>query len=132
MSAIPAIPCEFIAARCVGSRVTCNPPPTDTDMDVLVLIDGTDRGYVTAYDDFRKAGWSLDGSEIVVPEFAQDPAERFNSFSKGEVNCIITDSEVFFKRFMAATAVAQRLNLMDKADRIALFQAVLYANGDTP
>lgn len=86
--------------------------------------------YVNAYESFRKEGWSLDGSEIVVPEHAQSPDERFNSFSKGEFNCIITDSESFFKRFMAATAVAQRLNLLDKSDRIALFQAVLYANGE--
>lgn len=34
-----------------------------------------------------------------------------------------------YDRFIAATAVAKRLNLLDKADRIALFQAVLYANG---
>lgn len=126
---IPVIPCDYVSARLVGSRVTCSPPPRDTDQDVLVLIDGTDQGYIKAYDGFRKAGWSLDGSEIVVPEFAQSPHERFNSFSKGEINCIITDSETFFKRFMAATAIATRLNLLDKSDRIALFQAVLYANG---
>ncbi len=27
----------------VGSRVTCNPPPTDTDQDILVLIDPSNR-----------------------------------------------------------------------------------------
>ena len=27
----------------VGSRVTCNPPPVDTDQDVLVYVDADDR-----------------------------------------------------------------------------------------
>lgn len=47
---------------------------------------------------------------------------------KGDVNLIVTQDNKFYDRFMAATSVAKRLNLLDKADRIALFQAVLYGN----
>ena len=44
------------------------------------------------------------------------------------VNLIVTRNDTFFNRFMAASSVAKRLNLLDKADRVAVFQAVLYGN----
>ena len=37
--------------------------------------------------------------------------------------CLVKD------RFMVATRLAKRFNLQAKADRVALFQAVLYGNG---
>lgn len=60
------IPCDFVDAEPVGSRVTCSPPPSDTDQDVLVLIDGSDGAYITAYNAFRAAGWLLGNGVIYV------------------------------------------------------------------
>ena len=58
-----------------------------------------------------------------------EPSEgKFNSWIKDGVNFVATDEEYFAKKFLAANAVAQRLSLIKKADRIALFQAVLYGH----
>jgi hypothetical protein len=113
----------------VGSRITCNPPPLDTDRDWLVLVDAASEN------DLWKApsedGWEMGGS---LPDDENNtPADlRFTSFTKGIENLIVTSSELFHRRFIAATDVARLLNIMDKAHRIALFQAVLYANKVDP
>lgn len=109
----------------VGSRVTCDPPPLDTDQDYLVLVDEEDAEAVFSL--LSTIGYALDGSD---PGDAFNVADEgcFQSYSYSDVNLIITADESFFGRFMAASSVAKRLNLLDKADRIALFQAVLYGN----
>lgn len=106
----------------VGSRITCDPAPTDTDEDFLVVVRKRNPGAMAA------AGFELDtgGSHY-------EPSEgQFNSWRKGSLNLIVTDDRKFARRFLAASAVAQRLNLLNKADRIALFQAVLYGATDAP
>jgi hypothetical protein len=113
----------------VGSRVTCSPAPTGTDQDWLVRIEEAD------YDAFAQhllsTGWEVGGSLIPNDANYLPTQQRFNSFTKGEDNVIATASVEFHRRFLAASATAKRLNLLDKADRIALFQAVLYgATGD--
>jgi len=114
---------QFMAC---GSRVTCVPAPTDTDRDWIVLIkDG-------AWDEFCtvlfESSWEQGGSSIPNEVNTLDPDERFNSFTFGEDNIIATISTEFYRKFVAATSVAKRLNLLNKDDRIALFQAVLYGN----
>lgn len=104
------------AEALVGSRVTCNPAPTDTDLDVLVKI-GTFGGPVSGV--LYRDGWTRGGS-------GQDDSD-FESWTKGEVNLILTDSDVFYHKFLAATSVCKRLNLLDKDDRKAMFRACLYA-----
>lgn len=101
----------------VGSRVTCNPPPTNTDEDWLCLMAGDPTERMSA------AGFKQDGS----PEFyTGNDNGGFRSWRKGDLNIVTTESQEFFERFETATYLAKRLNLMEKADRIALFQAVLY------
>ncbi len=102
----------------VGSRVTCNPAPTDTDEDYLMLRPNAHaflwleaNGFVTTTDD------NYNG---IKSDFA--------SYKYGDVNIIITLDDGFYTAFMAATHVCKRLNLLNKQDRIALFQAVLYRN----
>ena len=115
----------------VGSRVTCNPPPTDTDEDYLVLLK-SDDGWDEFCDMMDKEKWEFDGSDIDDAADTREEWDRFQSFSKNGINLIVTSSELFFRRFMAASSVAKRLNLMNKCDRIALFQAVLYGNEPMP
>ena len=107
-----------------GSRVTCNPPPTDTDRDWLVLAN--DAVWLDFCNCMLAAGWEIGGSQIPDEANTCHPDHRFNSFVLGEDNIIATTSSVFFQRFEAATALSKRLNLLLKDDRIALFQAVLY------
>lgn len=103
----------------VGSRVTCNPAPEGTDRDYLVFVASQDEAAAVLFD----AGFSQDGS----PEFyTGNDAGGFRSYRRGAVNIIATEDYTFFERFLIATGLARRFNLLDKADRIALFQAVLY------
>lgn len=108
--------------------MTCNPAPTNTDADYLVMVKpGVDAG-LSMDNALRASGYRLGGSKPTDTEAVPEGA-RFWSYTRGEVNFIVTQSDVFHARFLAATSVAKRLNLLDKADRIALFQAVLYARG---
>lgn len=122
----------FLYSVPVGSRVTCNPAPTDTDEDYLCMLapELHDQCDVSFDAKMIDAGWRLGGSKP-TDETAIPDDQVFWSYTKGDVNLIVTKSPVFFSRFLAATSVSKRLNLMRKADRIALFQAVLYGNACT-
>lgn len=115
----------FIKFYPVGSRVTCDPPPIDTDEDFLCLVDECKLNelYNTLIDDGYELGGSAPFNEIKLSE-----VDSFSSFTKDEINIIATASHEFFELFMQATGEAKRLNLLDKNDRIALFQKILYGN----
>lgn len=101
----------------VGSRVTCNPAPTDTDEDWLALCAGDTSELMSSH------GFKQDGS----PQFyTGNDNGGFRSWRRGELNVVTTESDEFFWRFVTATDLAKHFNLLAKADRIALFQAVLY------
>ena len=110
----------------VGSRITCDPPVMNTDIDYLLLVRDDKWGAFREHLDYI---WSLDGSDIHPSQDITAAEDRFQSYSYGSVNLIITLSRAFYDRFLAATSVAKRFNLLGKADRIALFQAVLYGRG---
>ena len=112
-----------VCVAAVGSRVTCDPAPVDTDQDFLVLVSQHffRSGGASA---LEGAGFKLDNpSQHYLPE-----CSAFNSWRRGHVNLIVTASYDFHRRFLAATQIAKRLNLMHKPDRVALFQAVLYGD----
>lgn len=101
----------------VGSRITCKPPPENTDIDYLVLMS---RWFDPAK--LAAAGYELDSQSEHY-----DPAVNvFNSWRKGDINLIATKDQQFFSKFLFATKIAKELNLLNKKDRITLFQAVLY------
>lgn len=101
----------------VGSRVTCLPPPQNTDEDFLILS-AADRS-----EDLERLGFECAGT----PGFyTGNDAGQFRSWRRDDVNLILTPDPDFYHRFRVATALARRLNLLEKADRIALFQVVLY------
>ena len=104
----------------VGSRVTCDPPPVDTDEDWLVLL--KHHKFLDGLQFLESEGFKLDNpNEHYRPEEG-----RFNSWRKGDTNLIVTRDWEFHRRFLAATHVAKTLNVMKKQDRVTLFQAVLY------
>lgn len=114
----------------VGSRITCSPPPLNTDQDWILYVDQTK--YKGLVDHLLADGWDVGGSLVPLDESNLPPEWRFNSLKKGEDNIVITDSAVFHERFLAASAIAKKLNLLVKQDRIDLFQAVLYGNSCDP
>lgn len=130
MSGIDEIRALATSCHRVGSRVTCNPAPDDTDEDWLILISAEKSA---AFDKLINGlGYEAGGSDIPDEVNKVEPENRFYAYRLDETNLIITLSPRFHQRFLAATSVAKRLNLLEKADRIALFQAVLYGNECLP
>lgn len=119
----------------VGSRISCDPAPTNTDNDVLVLYKSSffnknpyikellEDGFV---EDTGTGGYGWLYFKEGRPLFVA--TSEFISMHKGELNLILTTDEKFYGRFMMATHIATKLNLLDKRDRIMLFQGILYGN----
>lgn len=130
MSASLSVINNLVASGCsvepCGSRVTCNPAPTDTDQDYLVVAPGSGDPVGIAVNILAGAGYRWEGSENY-----QDAASTFMSWRLDDVNFILTSDANFADKHRLATSLCKRFNLLQKADRIALFQAVLYgAAGD--
>jgi len=103
--------------RAVGSRVTCNPAPVDTDEDWLIRVSGEVSNLLAM------AGFTQEGQ---LGDYTGNIEGGFQSWRKDTVNLIVTSDVGFFDRFVTASLLAARFNLLLKEDRIALFQAVLY------
>lgn len=106
-----------------GSRVICNPAPTDTDQDFVVLLKPADE--LEVVEDFQNAEYDQDGDETydILYELGSG---GWASFRKGDLNYIVTFDEGFYNRFVMATDIAKDLNLLNKPDRVTLFKYILY------
>lgn len=107
-----------------GSRVTCNPAPVDTDTDYLVFV-ATDDHLSKLFTYLDKEGWQWEGA---TEHYQNVCANTFASFRRGSDNLIVTKNRDFVRLHKIATRICARLNLMEKPDRIMVFQAVLYGN----
>jgi len=114
---------EDFANACVyvGSRITCNPPPTDTDQDILVWVDGN-KGYDLLDSWLDRNDWEYEGDE-------KYQMSHFSSWRKTiqdvEYNAIVTTSEVWFNRFLEATLLCKKENAMSKKRRIEIFDSIM-------
>lgn len=106
----------------VGSRVTCNPPPTDTDDDYLVYV----KDLSTAVNGLTSMGFERSSTPEQIEKYEGMGAGifGFTSLWFGDLNYIVTDDWLFFERFLTATHVCKTLNLMRKEDRILVFAAI--------
>lgn len=132
LSEVEVIKGRVLRAMLVGSRVTCNPPVTGTDQDVLVLVKNIESSGINnpefshgdwldieaMHQELRHGGWVLGGSG--------DQDDEFESWTNGDVNLVLTASEEFYNLFVMATALCKRLNVLGKEDRRAVFRTVLY------
>lgn len=101
--------------RLTGSRAICNPPPTDTDEDYIILVD---QGKEDMFEDF---GFHMNTDKDLYTELP-----KFYAYRKGIFNLIVTSDIAFYWRFVDATLEAKVRNLQDKNDRIDFFQKKLY------
>ena len=98
-----------------GSRFTCYPPVMDTDEDYVCLMTDEDMLY--------DIGFVCTTQEDTTYELSD-----FTTWRHKDINLVVTSSLPFYEKFVEATNEAKRLNLLDKAERIRLFQKVLYGN----
>ena len=102
----------------VGSQITCNPKPVGTDIDYLILTDKS-----IAIPHLKKEGFIEEG----LPDFyTGNDNGGFVSMRKGLTNVILTSDIEFYNKFLQATELAKKFNLIHKKDRISLFQVILY------
>lgn len=96
-----------------GSRIICSPPPMDTDLDVVVLVDSP-----AAIVDLETLGYVVDSSSPEYEDAVTVPMR------KGDVNLIVMWDKETFVRWRLATDVARELNLLDRNDRLACFRVI--------
>lgn len=107
-----------------GSRVICNPPVTDTDLDIVVLVDAG-----TAPVEFIDLGYKDSSGDYAV---GMQTTRSFTAFRRGEVNLVVTSDPVLFERYKLATEWATKLNLKSKRDRAQFFELVKFAPDNGP
>lgn len=106
----------------VGSTITCNPPPENTDKDYLALIPSEEIENIRNY--LNSRNWEVGGSTNGY-EHIEDLL-YFESYIKRDRNIIITTQDVYFNKFHIATHLAKDLNVLKKGERIILFGSILY------
>lgn len=116
-----------VSAFMVGSRVTCDPPPRDTDCDILVFAARS------AERDGEKSSYKLVEDYLLTNGYKPHPRSKeysglggFTSYRNGIYNVILTGDTVLGIRFNSATRLAKKLNLLEKQQRVGLFRYMLY------
>ena len=109
-----------------GSRVICDPAPTDTDEDyVLFTLDPKALRI-----QLEALGYTYSNKDVEKYKLGKtDPFYMYNQFDAyrhpdNDHNLIVLNKEPDYTRWKVATLVAKELNLTDKKDRIMLFRAI--------
>jgi hypothetical protein len=103
-----------------GSSVICSPPVLDTDIDFVICTTSYGKLYNFLKDhEFQRS--------CVEEEEYDLESEEFECYRKGNINFIVTEDYEWYKKWVFATKVAKKLNLLKKEDRITLFKAILYS-----
>lgn len=102
-----------------GSSVICDPPVEDTDIDFIICTEKEDKLYKFLMDnDFKLSNASEEEYDL--------ESEGFSCYRKGNINLIVTENKQWYDKWVLATKVAKKLNLLKKDNRITLFKAILY------
>ena len=101
-----------------GSNYVCNPPVTNTDVDEMFLVDDLQEVNFQ----LTGLGWKKCGLE---EETYQDKPSHWAAYRKENMNALLTTDLKYFMNFFKATEEAKHLNLLNKEDRVALFQKIL-------
>lgn len=110
-----------IVSAC-GSRVTCYPAPYQADFDFLCFLPDPNN-MERLFSRLSSMGFTSEGEDYEM----EGEEEAFKSWrDKNNVNLIVTSSYKFYENHLNATALCTSLNLLSKADRVILFEAILY------
>ena len=97
-----------------GSRVICDPPPTDTDRDFVLLVNDVATAACRLY----RHGWQ---DPAGMSEYRGEHGD-FVTVRRGEDNAMLFGNPVEFGAVLAATCIATQKNIMQKSERYALFE----------
>jgi hypothetical protein len=95
----------------------------DTDEDFLLLVEDLDEAVIK----LKEIGFDAGMTNEQLNEYIalqKTSSGRLKSLRLGDVNYIITESAFFFDRFLTATHICKTLNVMDKKQRILVFEGV--------
>lgn len=113
---------NLVAFSPTGSRFVCDPPVMDTDIDFVVLVVDHDA----ASEVLTANGWAkCVGESSDEEDSSYDELGEFSAYRKDNFNLIICDDRAYYMRYCAATLLSTKLNLLDKAERCALFQTII-------
>jgi hypothetical protein len=98
-----------------GSRATCSPPPKGTDNDIFLHV----RDVGTACTVLLRCGWDFP----LGPSDYNGEYKDFATMRRGEDNVLLFSDEYEFGAVWGATCLAKTMNIQDKAERYALFEA---------
>lgn len=102
-----------------GSSVICTPAVTNTDLDIIVLLDSNAK----VYDYLEKENFQHDlGGEYEDLDFY--------SFRKESINVIVVLEKEYFNKFKSLTIMATSLNITSKEQRVQFFNSVLRPEED--
>lgn len=102
-----------------GSSVICNPSVTDTDIDYVIYTNEE-----TKLDTFLKCEGFRDSCRD--KEEYDLGLDGFYCYRRENINLIVINDGKLYRKWVGATNLAKKLNLLKKEDRITLFQAILY------
>lgn len=102
-----------------GSRVICNPPVEDTDLDIVIDVSGMvyDEGIDHTISQFTNLGYRHTGSKNYG-------VGEFTTFRHEHINLILVFNNNLFDAWCYATKIAKELNITKKEDRVILFSIV--------
>jgi len=111
-----------------GSRVICNPSPTNTDLDICVLVKKNKHVdptyYLVAEIPFLPIRNTTDTWELSSDN--RYPDDKFISLRKGEYNLIVMHDKQLFKRWRLATKVCKIINPLYKSYRVQIFESITH------
>ena len=113
---------NLVAFSPTGSRFMCDPPVMNTDIDFVVLVVDHDA----AAESLLANGWTkCEGENSDEENSSYDELGEFSAYRKDNFNLIVCDDRAYYIRYCAATLLCTKLNLLDKAERCALFQTII-------
>ena len=114
---------NLVAFSPTGSRFMCDPPVMDTDIDFVVLVVDHDAASELLMAD----GWvKCEGDSSDDEESSSyDELCEFSAYRKDNFNLIVCDDRAYYVKYCAATLLCAKLNLLNKAERCALFHTII-------
>lgn len=113
----------YLCSFPTGSNYICNPPVENTDIDYMFLVYSLeDLDY-----ELKGLGWTVCGKESY-----NGKPDHWRAYRKDKYNALVTTDISYYNRFEAATELAKKRNLLDKSDRVRLFNDILGEKNHAP